>query len=31
MDWIVWMVAGGVGIAAVVMIVNAIACCVDAS
>lgn len=31
MDWIVWMVAGGVGVMALVMVVNAIECCVDAS
>ncbi|MDB5892997.1 MAG: hypothetical protein JWQ88_528 [Rhodoferax sp.] len=31
MDWIVWMVAGAVGMAAVVMVVNAIERCVDAS
>jgi hypothetical protein len=31
MDWIVWMVAGAVGMGAVVMVVNAIECCVDAS
>lgn len=29
MDWIVWMVAGGVGIAALLMISNAIECCVE--
>ncbi len=31
MDWIVWMVVGGVGVMGLVMVVNAIECCVDAS
>jgi len=30
MEFIVWAIAGGVGAAALVVIVNAIECCVDA-